>query len=371
VSNERLLATFLDLVRIDSPTGHEAGVAAYVADALRAAGMDVTFDASAAATGSDTGNLVATMPGNAPGRTLVLSAHMDTVEPGRGVEPVVAAGVVRSAGDTILGADDKAGIAAIVESMRRLDESRRPHTKVRVVVTVGEEQGLLGAKHLSVEATEGDVALVLDADGEPGGIVTAAPTHHTFTATFHGRSAHAGVEPEKGVSAIVMASRAISGMELGRLDAETTANIGSIGGGRATNVVAETTMVTGECRSLDPERATAVRDAMDRAMHIAANEAGGSVAVTWRKEYDGFRFADDDPALCFVIDACKDAGLSPRTFATGGGSDGNIFAAHGTPTFVLSSGMRDVHSTGEWMAVADLEALTHLLDAALARSVEG
>lgn len=370
MSDERLLSTFLDLVRIDSPTGHEAGVAEYVAAALRAAGMDVSFDASAPATGSDTGNLVAHLAATAPGRTLVLSAHMDTVEPGNGVEPVVADGIVRSAGETILGADDKAGIAAIIESMRRLSESGRAHAGVRVVVTVGEEQGLLGAKHLAPEATEGDVALVLDADGEPGGIVTAAPTHHTFTATFMGRSAHAGVEPEKGISAIVMASKAIAAMDLGRLDADTTANIGSIGGGRATNVVAETVMVTGECRSLDPGRASAVRDAMDHAMHTAANEAGGSVTVTWRKEYDGFRFSDYDPALRFVIGACEDAGLTPRTFPTGGGSDGNVFASHGTPTFVLSSGMRDVHSTGEWIAVADLESLARLLDAALARAVE-
>jgi tripeptide aminopeptidase len=371
VSDERLLETFLELVRIDSPTGHEAGVAAYAATALRTAGMDVNFDDSAPATGSDTGNLVATLAATAPGRALVLSAHMDTVEPGAGVEPVVSDGVVRSAGQTVLGADDKAGVAAILESLRRLTESGRPHAKIRVVVTVGEEQGLLGAKHLPAEATEADIALVLDADGEPGGIVTAAPTHHTFTATFHGRSSHAGVEPEKGISAITMAARAIASMELGRLDAVTTANIGSIGGGRATNVVAETTMVTGECRSLDPARASEVRDAMDHAMHIAANEAGGSVSVTWRKEYDGFRSADDDPALAFVVASCEDAGLTPRTFATGGGSDGNVFAAHGTPTFVLSSGMRDVHSTGEWIAVADLEALARLLDAALTRAVEG
>ncbi len=370
MSDDRLLATFLELVRIDSPTGHEAAVADYVATALRAAGMDVTFDVSQPATGSESGNLIAVLDGTASGRTLLLSAHMDTVEPGSGVEPVVADGVVRSAGETVLGADDKAGIAAIIESLRRLADSGRPHARVRVVVTVGEEQGLLGAKHLPAEATEGDIALVLDADGEPGGIVTAAPTHHTFTATFLGRSAHAGVEPEKGISAIVMASRAIASMELGRLDAETTANIGSIGGGRATNVVAETAIVTGECRSLDPERATAVRDAMDHAMHTAANDAGGSVSVTWRKEYDGFRFADDDPALIFVRDACVAAGLTPRTFATGGGSDGNIFASHGTPTFVLSSGMRDVHSTGEWIAVADLVSLARLLDAALARAVE-
>lgn len=371
MSDERLLATFLDLVRIDSPTGDEAGVATYVAHALDAAGMDVRFDDSPGATGSNVGNIIATLPGTVPGRVLVLSAHMDTVEPGRGVEPVVIDGVVRSVGETILGADDKAGIAAIIESVRRLHESGAPHAEVRALITVGEEQGLLGAKHLPPDAAAGDVCLVLDADGEPGGIVTAAPTHYTFTATFLGRSAHAGVEPEKGVSAIVMASRAISGMELGRLDAETTANIGSIGGGRATNVVAETTMITGECRSLDPVRAVAARDAMDLSMHRAASEAGGSAAITWHKEYDGFRFPDDDPSLLFVIGCCREAGLTPRTFATGGGSDGNVFAAHGTPTFVLSSGMRDVHSTGEWIAVADLEALTRLLDVAVLRAVEG
>lgn len=371
MSDDRLLATFLDLVRIDSPSGEEAGVAAYVAAALAAAGMDVSFDDSAVATGSNTGNLIATLKPTAPGLTIVLSAHMDTVEPGRGIEPVVAEGIVRSAGETVLGSDDKAGIAAILESVWRLAESGRPHAEVRVVITVGEEQGLLGAKHLPAEAAKGDVCLILDADGEPGGIVTAAPTHYTFTATFRGRSSHAGVEPEKGISAIVMAARAISGMKLGRLDAETTANIGSISGGRATNVVAETTMVTGECRSLDPARVETVRDAMDHAMHVAASEAGGSVLVMWHKEYDGFRFAEDDPALRFVIEACDSAGLTPRTFATGGGSDGNVFAARGTPTFVMSCGMRDVHGCGEWMAVADLEAITRLLDVLLARAVEG
>jgi tripeptide aminopeptidase len=366
----RLLDTFLELVRIDSPSGEEGRVAAHIAQELTAAGMEVRFDEAAYEAESETGNLLAWLEPTVPGRTVVLSAHMDTVEPGRGIRPVVAEGVVRSGGDTILGADAKSGVAVIIESMRRLRESGDPHAGVRVVLTVREECGLKGAKELSPDDVEGDLCLVLDADGEPGGIVTAAPTHYTFAAVFRGRAAHAGVEPEKGRSALEMIGHAIAAMRLGRIDDETTANIGRVEGGTATNVVAAGGHMLGECRSLDPGKAEAMRREMDLAMVSAAREHGGTATVSWTKEYDGFRFDPADPLLALVEEACRDAGLSPRRFHTGGGSDGNVLSSKGLPTLVVACGMHQVHGTSENIAVADMEAMVRLLGAVLRRAVD-
>lgn len=364
----RLLETFLELVRIDSPSGSEAAVGRYLADALSAAGMSVRFDGADERTDSDCGNLIAELPGTAEGMTLVFSGHMDTVEPGRGIVPVVENGEVRSGGETILGADDKAGLAAIIECVRRVTEGGVPHGPLRVIATVGEEMGLQGAKALDPADAEGDLCLILDADGAPGGIVIAAPTHYTFKATFSGVAAHAGVEPEKGHSAIVMACAAVEAMRIGRIDEETTTNVGRIEGGGATNVVASTCTLTGECRSLDPAKVESVRAEMDTSMRSAAAAQDGSVRVLWTKEYDGFRFAEDDPLLGLVEEACRDAGLTPRLFRTGGGSDGNALSAKGLPSLVLASGMTNVHGTGETLRVEDLEALPRLLLAVLARA---
>jgi len=359
--NDRLLASFLDLVRIDSPSREERDVALVIARELQELGFAVRFDESASETGANTGNLIADLPGAPGAPTLVLSAHMDCVEPCRGVVPVIADGVVSSAGETVLGADDKAGIAAILEACRRLIEAETDRPNLRIVFTVCEEIGLSGAKALSAKDVAGDACLVLDADGEPGGIVIAAPTHITFVAEFHGTAAHAGVAPESGVSALAMAARAISVMQLGRLDEQTTANIGTIAGGTATNVVPASVTVTGECRSLDPVRVEEVRAAMDTVMHEAAHTAGGSVDVAWTREYSGFSFQPDAPLVIEAVKACADAGLNATLKKTGGGSDGNVFAAHGVPTLVLSCGMRSVHGTGESIEVASLESLCDLV----------
>lgn len=364
----RVLDTFLEFVGMDSPTGAEGAFGAHLAAVLEAAGMEVRRDSAEERTDSECGNIIAELSGDVPGLTLVLSGHMDTVEPGRGIAPVVEGGVVRSAGETILAADDKAGLAAIVEAVRRITEAGLSHSDIRVLVTVGEEIGLQGAKALDPADALGDLCLVLDGDGTPGGIVTAAPTHFTFKAAFQGHAAHAGVEPEKGSSAIVMACSAVASMRVGRIDAETTANVGAIHGGGATNVVAASCVLTGECRSLDPEKAEAQRAQMDAAMHAAASSHGGAVNVTWTKEYDGFRFSDDDSLVALVEDACRDAGLEPRRFRTGGGSDGNVLTAKGLPSLVLSSGMRDVHGTSESVAVADLESLVDLVLAVVERA---
>ncbi len=365
----RLLDTFLEAVRIDSPSGEESAFGCWCAERLAALGCDVRFDDSAGATRSDTGNLIADLAPTVDGLTLVLSAHLDTVEPGRGVEPVVEAGVVRSSGDTILGSDDKAGVAAILETLSELRESGRPHARVRVLLTTGEEAGLRGARELDPAVCEGDLCLVLDAAGDVGGIVKGAPTHYTFAATFRGVASHAGVEPEKGHSAILMAARAITAMRLGRLDDVTTANVGEIHGGGATNVVPAECSLTGECRSLDSGRVEQVRDSMDAALRAAAAEGEGTVNVGWTRQYDGYLFDDDDPAIAIVAAAIREAGFEPRTFTTGGGSDANVLASKGLPSVALSCGMTDVHGTGETIAVSDMEGLVRVLLATIERAV--
>lgn len=370
MTNERLLQTFLDMVRIYSPSGREAALAEYCARELEAAGCSVRFDDSAPKTGSDVGNMIAELPGDVPG-VLVLSAHFDTVEPAEGVEPVISDGIVYSAGDTILGADDKAGLAAAIETVRRLSESEGPQPTMRCVFTVQEEVGLIGAKHLAAEDVECDLCLVLDADGAPGGIVIGAPTHYTFEATFTGKASHAGVAPDRGISAIAMASEAISAMQIGRLDEHTTANIGVIEGGTATNVVPATVRIKGECRSLVRERVEEVRESMDRTMRSAAEQAGGSVDIRWQLEYQGFLFAEDAPVVRLIEAAVEDVGLTPRRFTTGGGSDANILSGMGVPTLALGCGMAGVHSISEQLAVADLEALCALCEAVARRMADG
>lgn len=357
--DDRLLETFFELVRIDSPSGFEAACAEYCARELAAVGCSLHYDDAAGRTGSDTGNLIAELKGTAPG-VLVLSAHLDCVEPCRGVEPVVVDGIIVSAGDTVLGADDKAGLAAAIECVRRLAAGDEPHPTVRCVFTVQEELGLVGAKALDPAYAAGDLCLVLDAAGEPGGIVVAAPTHYTFAAEFLGRAAHAGVAPELGVSAITMAAEAIASMSLGRLDEVSTANVGSIHGGAATNVVTARVDVTGECRSLDRERVERLRLAMDDAMHSAAEKYGGVVNVAWTLEYEGFNRDESDPLVETVAAAVRAIGREPVTFRTGGGSDANVFATAGVPTLALACGMSGVHGTDEQLAVEDLVALTEL-----------
>ncbi len=369
MSDQRLLDSFLEMVRIYSPSCGERQMADYVDSALQDLGAATFYDDAASVTGGETGNLIGKLPGTRPGLTLVFSAHLDCVEPCKDVQPVVRDGVVTSSGETVLGADNKAGVAAILESVRRVVERGLPRPDIRMVFTVAEEKGLRGAKALDPSSVAGDLCIVLDADGSVGGIVTASPTHYTFFAEFRGKAAHAGVQPEKGTSALLMVSRAMQAMSLGRLDEHTTANVGTVSGGTATNVVPAYATMTGECRSIDPHRAEEVRASMDTAIKQAARKGGGRVEVAWTKEYDGFSFSDDDPSLRLVVEACGDVGVAPRLFATGGGSDGNIISALGVPTLVLSCGMNAVHGPDESLTLADLAAATRLLEAVIARAV--
>ena len=366
----RLLDLFCEIVRIESPSRHEAAMAARCADELRGLGFSVRFDDSAAQTGADTGNLVAHLPGTAPGH-VVLAAHMDTVQPCAGIEPVVEDGVVRSAGDTILSADDKAGVAAILEGVRSVVEEGAPRPDVTVLLTTCEELHLLGSGALAPDALPaGAPCYVLDADGAPGTVITGAPCHWTLEAVFAGRASHAGVVPEAGISAIQMAAVAIGAMPLGRIDEATTANIGVIAGGRETNVVPEACMLRGECRSLYPERAEAQKAAMTVALEQAAARFGGTVGIDWTPSYGAVLYDEDDALVQAAARAARAAGLEPCFRHDGGGSDANVLAARGVRAVTLGVGMTAFHSPEEHISVADLEGTARLVEALVREGAE-
>ncbi len=355
INNERLLSTFLDYVRIDSESTHEGAMAARVAGDLKAIGCQVSFDNSQDKTGSDTGNLYAVLPGTTDGEAILFSAHMDTVVPGVGVEPVIEDGVIRSKGDTVLGGDDKSGVAAVVEALRTITEKNLPHPTVEVVFTVCEEVGLRGSKHMDYSKVTAKKAAVLDSGGDAGKIITAAPGQYKLNAAVIGRRAHAGVAPEEGISAIQVLAEAISNMKLLRIDEETTANIGAISASYATNIVPERAELVGECRSRRDDKLEAQGKHMMDCLQAACDKFGATLEGGLTKAYSAYSFGPEDPFVQEVSAACKKAGLEPCLAASGGGSDANNMNLNGIKALVLGTGMAKVHTTNEEITVKNLE----------------
>jgi tripeptide aminopeptidase len=358
IDEQRLLDTFLTLVQIDSPSGHEAAISAELAGRLRDLGLEVTVD--------PLGNVLGRQRGR--GEPLLLSAHMDTVAPGRGIKPVVRDGVVYSDGTTILGGDDKSGVAVILEVLAVL-RAGRLLPSVEVAFSVGEEIGLVGAKAMDVTWFEAKEALVLDAGGLLHSLVYGSPSSDKFDATIHGRAAHAGVSPEDGISAIVIAAQAIAQMPLGRIDPETTANIGLIQGGSAVNIVPDLVQIRGEARSHDLAKLDAQIASMRTALEgaVAAHE-GAALELTINRTYEAYRLEMDAPLIRRVAAALEAMGEDPPIFhLTGGGSDANIWNARGIAAVPISTGMQAVHTPQESIAVADMvrcaELVLHLLAA--------
>jgi tripeptide aminopeptidase len=310
------------------------------------------------------GNLFAVFPGtNRNLRPILLSMHTDTVEPGRGIEPRLENGHVRSGGPTILGADNKSAIAATLEVIRWLQSARPEHGNVELLFTWGEERGHRGAKAFDTSRLRSRIGFVPDGGAPLGTIITAAPYYDSIRAAFIGRAAHAGISPEKGISAIVMASKAILRMKLGRIDEETTANLGMISGGSGRNTVPERVEVEGEARSLILEKLEEQVRNMRSAMEDAAREAGGKVELENRREYDGFFIDREAAPIQIALAASKDVGLTPSITRTNGGSDGNEFNAKGIQTIVLGMGGQGYHSTQESITVEELVKLAEWIGA--------
>ena len=355
-TTERLLATFLGLVQIDNPSGGEGPIAAHVRGLLESMGLAVSEDALH--------NLLARVPGE--GEPLLLNAHMDSVAPCHGVRPVVQDGVIRSSGDTVLGADDLAGVAAILEGVRATLEAGRPHRAAEIVFTVQEEVGLRGAAQFDTAQLQAREGVTLDSGGEFGGITIGAPSQDSLYVVVQGRAAHAGVAPERGVNAISIAAAALASMPLGRIDEETTANFGIIKGGAATNIVPDRVELWGEARSHDQDKLVAQVQAMVAAFEEAARARGASVQVEITHKYDAYRLRHDMPILQRVQGELQAMGCTPRLEISGGGSDVNVFAQRKLQVANVSVGYREIHSTGEHIAVADLERAAELVQRLLA-----
>lgn len=366
----RLLDSFLEMVQIDSPSRREAKMAAYCENELERLGFRVEFDEAQKITGSDTGNLIAELPGTVKGH-VILSAHMDCVDPCIGVVPVVEDGVVRATGNTILGSDDKAGIAAIFEAVASVLEAGGPRPDITVLLTTCEELSLLGSGALHEDLfIDEPTCLVFDADGKPGTIILGAPFHYTLNAEFSGKAAHAGVEPENGRSAIQMAAAAISTMELGRIDECTTANVGVIEGGHEVNIVAEKCMIRGECRSLHEDRVAVRKAQMTEACEKAAAQFDGEVQMKWVEDYPGILYDENDSLVQTLVEAAQAAGLEPGFSVSGGGSDANIMRGKGARAITLSTGMSNFHCSEEFILVKDLEDTARFCEAAIRQFAE-
>lgn len=354
-----VLALFLELAEVPSPPGEERGVADRVLAYLRGLGLDAREDAAGATVGSTAGNIHARIEpaGSSKGVPLLLCAHLDTVVPGGPIEPAVHDGVVRNAGGTILGADNKAAVAAMLDAMRLLLAEQRPHSGVELLFTVREETGCQGASAFDDRALTAEAAFVYDMEGEIGDVVVAAPYARTIDTLFKGRSAHAGLNPEEGRSAIVAAAKAIGELRLGRVDHETTANVGTVKGGVARNIVPERCEVVAEARSLDPTKLDELVAEMLECFAFGASLCECELETQVTKHYDGYRHAENVLPLSLARDALENSGFAYRPVEANGGADANVFNARGLATVNLANGMQHIHSPQEQISVEDLEAM--------------
>lgn len=350
INQDRLIDSFVDLIKINSPSFQEREIGKLLAKKLEAVGCLVTFQEY-----DRSFNLVALKKGTDPNiLPLLLSGHMDTIESTEGITYSIEDGVVRTTGNTVLGADDKSGLAQILEALTVINEKKLPHGDLEIVFTSAEENGLFGAKNLDFTNIRSKHALVLDSGGSVGNIVIAAPTHYTYEIKITGRPAHAGIEPEKGISAIRVAARIITEVPDGRINVGTTANIGIIKGGTATNVVPKDVTIKGELRSHNSKD---LEETKRKIFDVAATTAGKEAArveISGQEEYTAFRIDEDVPFLRFLDGVYNRHGIEPVHSVTGGGSDASIFNQRGITAINISTGMQKVHSTEEHIHIKDL-----------------
>jgi len=371
IQKDRLAAYFLDLIKINSVSKNEKLICQAIQEIMNDLGAEIIMDNAGKKIDGNSGNLIVRFPGNISSLPLMFCAHMDTVQPGENVQPVVKNGVFTSNGKTILGADDKSGIAIIVECMRVIKENKISHGPIELIFTVGEEIGLLGAKHLQYEYIESTYGYVLDIK-DPNIIITHAPSAIHFLVTITGKDAHAGMEPEKGINSIHLASKAIASLPVGRIDHETTLNVGEIRGGVATNIVPRTVTIKGEARSHSEEKLNTITrqliDTFESVVHsypkYEDSETGlilPDVQITIEEDFKSTHIDNDHPV---VKTACEAARRLERNFqisSSGGASDANVFFQNGLMTGVLGTGMTDVHTVKESICLDDMVKAVELM----------
>ncbi len=379
LNTDRMVKTFLELVQIDSPSKKEADVAAYLEQALKPLGVEMWRDDAGEKIGGNCGNLHVRLSGrNSSAPAVLFSSHMDTVMPGLGIKPRLENGVIRSDGNTVLGADDKSGVAVIVETLRVLRESDSSHGPVEVIFDVAEEIGLLGANHVDLNGVMAKCAFVLDSE-ELDHIVYRSPSANRFYIEIDGLAAHAGMAPERGVSAIEVFARAVSKMKLGRLNSESTANIGTVNGGRATNIVADKVIVTAEARSHSNEflenQSKHMIECFEEAVKFYTRQQDGKVIAPAvhpkvKREFNAMNIAFESLPYKLAAEAGKTLGIEMKPLAIGGGTNANVYNEKGLPAVVIGCGMKDEHTTSEHIYVRDMETSARLCLSILAKNHE-
>lgn len=361
VNNKRLLDAFLEYVQIDSETGNEKAFADRMVQELKSLGGIVTTDNAGEALGSNGYNIYATFEGTLSGEPILFSAHMDTVKPGVGIKPLVVDGIIRSSGDTILASDDKSGVAGIIEAIRSIQEKQIPHRTFEVIFTIAEEGGLNGAKQLDYARIKSKKGVALDSSGNVGKIIAQAPGQIKIYADVIGKTAHAGIAPEAGISAIQVAARGIAKMNLLRIDEETTANIGTINARYATNIVPDKVSIIAETRSRNYDKLQAQAKHMVDCLQSACDEFGAKLECRCETAYVSYNIPHDHALIKELSAVLADMGIEPVVGSTGGGSDVNIFNLNGIDAVVLATGMSKVHTTDEFIEVKQLELTAEMM----------
>ncbi len=362
INRERMVQEFMELVQVDSLARQERQMADALKAKLTQMGLDVLEDKAGEPIGGTAGNVIARIPGNVQGApTLLFAAHMDRVTPGLGIKPQVKNDTIYSDGTTILAADDVAGIVQMLEAARVLKEQNLQHGDIELLFTIAEEGGLWGAKNIDHNLLKAEAGYFLDGGGDVGTIIPAAPAQSKIDVTITGRPAHAGLEPEKGVSAIQVAADAISHMTLGRIDEETTCNVGVIQGGLATNIVPETVQLKCEARSRNQAKLEQQVKHMVDEFQAAVERWGAKADIDVQASYPSMNLGEDDQVVQLAVSAVKSMGLSPALIPTGGGSDANILNGKGLPSIILGIGMEQVHSKEEFIRIDQLVAGAELV----------
>lgn len=355
MNNKYLVENFMSLVRIDSESQNEGAFQKALAAEFKKLDLRVYEDNTKEKTGLGAGNLVCVLDGNTNKPPLLFCCHSDTVTPGKGIEPVIHDGSIYSAGETILAADDKAGIAVLLEMVSQIKKKNLKHGKIELLFTVGEEVGLIGMKAFDVAQLESKKAYVFDSAGPIGGITMASPSMYTMDVTFLGRAAHAGVEPEKGISAIEMAAMAINQMPFGRIDEITTTNIGTIHGGTATNIVADEVKITLEVRSISDQRCEEILDEIINVIEDTVNKMGGAFNYETIQRSQGYKLTENCYTARLAKEAFTASGREINYQTSGGASDANILNERGIETANLAVGYEKIHTVDEFIPIEEME----------------
>jgi len=360
VNKERLLDDFLEFTAIEGVSRNEAEVINDVKRRLDKLGIRYTVDNAGEKFGGNSGNLIAYFPGTVPGKTFCLSAHVDTISSSAG-KPYEKDGVIYSDGKTVLGADDRAGAAAMLEAVQCVIEQGVDHPDIELLFLVGEEIGLFGSKYLDYGKLKSTYGFVLDSSADPGKIVSHAPTHMSCGITVRGKAAHAAIAPELGVHAIKIAAEGIYNTKVGRITDDSTVSIGVINGGTKTNVVPDLVEIAAEVRGLNKEEVPGHKATLENNFKAAAEKYGGEVSFDWNTEYNGFKLGEDSGIISLTKKAMKSAGLEPELIKFVGGSDANNFNENGITSVNLGFGYKKNHSNEEYMKVDFLNSMTEVI----------